>query len=438
MMHIRRLLGLLAALLAVAVAVAQSNGSNSSYSRFGLGLLTDRSQGLNLGMAGVAQGLRSPMHANTQNPASYSAIDSLTFIFDAGMSLQRGHMASGGKGVNAFNASLDYVTAGMRLSRGLGLSFGFIPYSSIGYNFDVTGQVGSSYTSTQAITTRTTYYGNGGLHELYMGVGWRPVADLSIGANIGYLWGEYDHSLAQRFYEGGTVSSNYSALNEVWGGDLRTYKLDIGVQYPVRLNQKNQLGLGATMSLGHTIGSNISLMRYTSKGDTITRQKSKAFDIPHTIAVGASWQHDERLTLAADYTLEHWSGCRVPVSQTTPTTTDIFIATNQYSNKHRVALGADYIHKTQGRKYAERIHYRIGASYTTPYVKVNGANGPYEYALTAGATLPLNTGSRSVINVAVEWKRRVPNVSQQISENYLMLHMGITFNETWFMKWKFQ
>ena len=435
---IKRFSCLVAVLTMAVTTMAQSNGTNSSYSRFGVGLLSDQGQGFNRGMAGVAQGFRSPIQINAQNPASYSAIDSLTFIFDAGMGMQRGHFAGNNSSTNAFNATLEYVNAGFRLAKGLGMSFGFRPYSSIGYNFNVSNRVGSSYTSTQAITTTTTYYGNGGLHELYLGMGWRPFADLSIGANIGYLWGEYNHSLSQVFYEGGTTSGNYSTMNEVWESDIKSYRLEIGMQYPIRLNKKNQMALGATMSLGHSIGSQVTLNRYTNQGDSITKQTSNAFELPYTIRAGASWQHGERLTIGADYTLERWNGCKVPVSHSTPTSTDIVLATDQYSNMQRAALGGDYIHNPLGRKYAERIHFRLGAYYSTPYMKVNGQNGPREYGITAGAALPLTTSTRSLINVAVEWKHRAPSVSSQITENYLMLHLGITFNEAWFMKWKFQ
>lgn len=437
MTRIKRLLSLTAALVLALTAMAQSNGSNSSYSRFGMGLLNDQSQGFNRGMAGVAQGFRSPIQVNMQNPASYSAIDSLTFIFDAGMGLQRGHLSGNGSSMNVFNASLEYINAGLRLVKGLGLSFGFVPYSTIGYNFNASGRVGSSYTSTQTITTTTTYYGNGGLHELYLGLGWRPFADLSIGANIGYLWGDYNHALAQQFYEGGTTSSTYSALNEDWDCELRTYKLDIGVQYPFSINKKNRMALGGTMSVGHAIGSEVTLNRYTSQGDSIQRKASDAFELPYTVSAGASWQYDDRLTFGADYAWEHWNGCRVPLSQSTATSTDIVKATDQYSNRHRIAVGADFIPKPLGR-YWKRIHYRLGASYTTSYVKVNGLDGPHEYGITAGVALPLTTTSRSLINVSAEWKHRAPSTSGQITENYLMLHLGVTFNEAWFMKWKFQ
>ena len=438
MTQIRRLSSLLTALLITMGIAAQSNGSNSSYSRFGIGLLNDHSQGFNQSMSGVAQGFRSATQVNMQNPASYSNIDSLTFIFDLGMNMQWGRLSSNGTSVKAMNTSLDYVNAGLQLHKGLGLSFGFMPYSTIGYNFNETRRIGSSYTTGQSITSDITYYGNGGLHQIYLGMGWNPFAKLSIGANISYLWGDYNHSLVQLFYEGGQSSSTYNTQNEFWNSDLKTYKLDIGAQYPILLNEKNELTLGATVGLGHRIGSNVALLRYTSKGDSVTTKTSKAFDLPYTISAGASWKRNEQLTVGADYTIERWSGCRVPMSKSSDTGTDIVIATDQYSNRHHAAIGADYIHNPVGTKYRHRVHYRIGASYTTSYVKVNGKDGPKEYGVTLGAALPLTTNTRSLINVGVEWKHRAPSVSGQITENYLMLHLGITFSEAWFMKFKFQ
>ena len=65
---------------------AQNGGGYSSYSRFGLGLLNDQSQGWNRAMGGVGVALPSGNKLNTMNPASYAHIDSLSFILDVGMS----------------------------------------------------------------------------------------------------------------------------------------------------------------------------------------------------------------------------------------------------------------------------------------------------------------------------------------------------------------
>ena len=64
------------------------NNTNSPYTRFGYGELADRSFGAGRAMGGVGYGLRSSKQINPLNPASYSCMDSLTFLFDFGASGQ--------------------------------------------------------------------------------------------------------------------------------------------------------------------------------------------------------------------------------------------------------------------------------------------------------------------------------------------------------------
>ncbi|MDE5787506.1 MAG: outer membrane protein transport protein, partial [Bacteroidaceae bacterium] len=196
------------------------------------------------------------------------------------------------------------------------------------------------------------------------------------------------------------------------------------------------LTLGATVGLRHNIGSKVEYVRYTSLGDTVTFEAKKAFDLPLSVSAGATWQFRERLSIGADYTLQRWQGCRVPVLGEDQT--NIVIATDQYRDMHRVALGAEYTHDPNGLKYTDHIRYRLGGSYSTPYVKVNNLNGPTELRLTAGVAVPVKASARSLINVSVEWLKRTPSASYQIKENYFLVHLGVTFNEAWFMKRKFQ
>ena len=58
-------------------------GTNSPYSQFGLGILARQSAGFNRGMNGLAYGFHENDKVNFQNPASYSAIDSMKIIYDA-------------------------------------------------------------------------------------------------------------------------------------------------------------------------------------------------------------------------------------------------------------------------------------------------------------------------------------------------------------------
>lgn len=421
---------------------AQTNGSNSSYSRFGLGTLSSQAQGFNQSMAGVAQGIRMSNVVNMQNPASYAAIDSLTFLFDVGMSLQNCHMKNGKSSLNARNASFGFVNAAYRIRRGLGMSFGFVPYTSIGYNFEAENRVGTDLNSNQPIVAHTTYAGDGGLNQMYVGLGWNPVAKLNIGMNISYLWGSYSHALAQTFYEGTTASSNYSKQNAVYDASVSSYKWDIGVQYPIRISRRDWLTMGATVGVGHSLHADATMNRYTSAGDTLKHTAQDAFSIPMTYSGGIMWRHKYNLMVAADYSLQKWAGCRVPMAVSQGTDLTYTAVTDQYTDRQKFAVGAEYIINPESYKYMDRVRFRAGVSYTSPYVKVNGHDGPSEYTATAGVGLPISKriyrAPNSIINVGVQWTRRKPSASHMISENYFMLNLGFTFNEGWFAKWKIE
>lgn len=72
------------AALAFSIGIYAQSGTNSPYSQYGLGVLSDQTSGFNRGMNGVGLGFREHNQVNFINPASYSAVDSLSFIFDVG------------------------------------------------------------------------------------------------------------------------------------------------------------------------------------------------------------------------------------------------------------------------------------------------------------------------------------------------------------------
>ena len=438
-MHTRHLITIVLLAAGVMTATAQSNGSNSSYSRFGLGLLADQSQGYNRSMGGVGQGLRSGNRINKLNPASYSAVDSLSFLFDVGMGLQRTRMKQGGTHQAANNTSFDYVIAGYRLRKSLGMAVGFVPYTNIGYTFSHTTEVTKDPLLSQDVTQTQSFSGSGGLHEAFLGLGWQPVMGLSVGFNAGFLWGDIEHITAQSFSEGGVESSNYSSLATYYNAALRTWRADIGVQYRRILNSTNRLTVGATVGIGHKIGNPATLVRISQDGDTATLSASKAFQLPMTYSLGVGWEWSERLLVAADVTMEQWKNCTTPQVRYEGAEMKYVAAEGEYLNRWRVAAGAEYVPGRYDASYLRRINYRFGMSYSTPYLKVNGLDGPSELNVTAGVGLPIfNVSSRSFVNVGVQWTYRHASAASLITENVIRLNLGLTFHEAWFMKRRFR
>lgn len=425
---------LLAALCGPTASDAQTNGSNSPYSRYGFGLLGDGAGGFNKGMGGTGIALHSGKELNFKNPASYAVIDSLTFIFDFGASLQNTNLKQGAQSTDVRNTSIDFVNFGFRLSPGLGMAVGLVPYSTIGYAMK--GQTSFDQT-TGTVTQTDSYSGDGGVHEAYAGLGWRPFRPISIGLNIGYLWGEMSHTINASFSQ-----SNIDSRKRYYGGEIRSYKLDAGLQFYIPLHKKHSLTLGFTYGMGHGLGSKAFFYDQKATGSSITSGDTLTlrgtYAIPHSFGAGLAWNYNNRLRIGADYTIQKWGNLKFPTVETLNGTLSLTEKTGAYKDMHRMAAGIDFVNKPDGFRWRDFIRYRAGFSYTSSYTRVNGQSGPTSYLVSAGVGLPVinRHNNRSLINVAVQYEHVKPKTAGMITENYLRVCLGLTFNERWFMKWK--
>ena len=419
------------------VSMAQVSNTMSPYSQFGLGVLAEQSQGFNRGMGGLAIGLRNGKMVNMQNPASYSAIDSLTMIFDAGVSGQITNFKEGGRRVNAKTAHFDYAVAAFRLLPKVGASFGVVPYSNIGFNY-----YSAEYNNAESLTSsyfNVNHQGDGGFSQAYVGLGWEVLKGLSIGANVSYFWGKYTKTITVI-----NSDSYVNTLSKVYSSSVSSYKLDFGVQYQQALDKDNLLTVGATVGLGHQLGAeallvstnydNVNAISYSTR-DSVP----DAFKLPYTFGVGATLLHKNSLTVGVDYSFQKWADMDYPV-QTNNITQDhklgYQLVGSQLLDRHKVTLGTDWVPNPMGRNYFSHVHYRFGVSYATPYYNVNGVKGPRELSVSAGFGIPLiNTwNNRSTLNISAQWVNR--SADNLIRENSFRLNIGLTFNERWFAKWK--
>lgn len=437
----RKLFSLVLLGLLSLAAGAQPNGCNSSYSRFGLGLVEDPATGFNRAMGGVGFGIRMGNRLNPTNPASYSAIDSVSLIMDVGMKGSFGKFKQGGKTVGVNNASLDYVHFGMHIARRLGLVAGFMPYTTIGYSYSSPDNpIATDANTTQQITSSNAYNGSGGLSLAYIGLGWRPWRNLSVGANIGFLWGDYSHGIIPVYKEAGVESATYSGSLKSTYAQLRTFKLDLGAQYPVRLTAEDWLTVGAVVGVGHKIPQDVDQLYLTSKGDTTTYVARQPFDLPWSVGGGLAWQHRNTLLVAADVRLDMWNKCRTPIEYDEAGVHKYEPLEGYYKNRTKIGVGAQWTPNPYKKQYWNRVQYRAGVSYATSYMKIDGNDGPRELTLSIGAGLPItnNINNRSVVNVGMQWLRRSPSVAQHVKEDYLVVTLGLTFNEHWFFKRKIE
>lgn len=398
-------------------ASAQTS-SNSPYTRYGLGDLADRAFANNAAMGGIGYGLRNSKHINVMNPASYSAVDSLSFMFDLGMSLKSSNYQENGVKAKAKNSSFDYIAMQFRLHPRLGAVIGFTPYSTAGYSFTTTKPLEGSENSSTSIFT-----GDGGLQQVFGGLGFKILDNLSIGANFGYLYGDINYQTQIGFNTTADYSITYNKIK------VNSFTADFGVQYTRPISKDDNLTLGLTYGLGHNLNSSEEKgIQITDNSDYVVNNSTTindSYGIPHTFGVGVAYNRKQNLTLGVDYTLQKWSNVKYNNQ------------TDAYKDRSKVAVGAEFLPNPIGRNYFKRIRYRAGAYYSTPYLKLGDINGPSEYGVSAGFGLPLFLFQRkTILNITGQYIHVKPSMSNMLSENRFVIKLGLTFNERWFMKWR--
>ena len=430
----KKVIGIVLASTVSMAAFAQS-GTNSPYSQFGLGVLSEQSSGFNRGMNGLGLGFHEGNQVNYLNPASYARLDTLTFLFDAGISLHLTNFSEKGVRRNAKNANIEYVVAGFKAARRLGLSFGLIPFSNVGYQYS-TSQALTAQPGSTILTN--TYTGTGGVRQAYLGIGWEPIKGLALGANMSYMWGDYNRRLINS-YSDGSVNN----LVHQYTIDIRSYKVDFGAQYTAKVSSKDYITLGLTFSPTHKIGGKPQLQEIltnsqTNVSDTTSYGGDFDLNLPNFFGVGLMWDHNDKWKVGADYTLQQWSSVKYPSYETNGSVSSFALRDNVLTDRHKLTLGGDFCPAPFSRNFFNRIHYRAGVSYATPYIKVYGNDGPTEMSASIGFGIPIINpyNNRSFLNVSAQWVHSA--AKNYITENVFRINVGLTFNELWFKKWKLE
>ena len=391
--------------------VKAQTGVNSPYSRYGLGLLSDQSTGITKSMGGIGAGFRYPNTLNIKNPASYSTVDTLTFVADLGFALQNGNFNENGVSVNARNAYIDHLAMQFRIFPKVGMTVGFMPFSNVGYGFSKTYLI--PYDDTKVSVT-DSYSGTGGVRQFIGGLGWRPTKWLSVGANASYLSGDIIHYISNTY-----SSSEIQSRNKTYYAEMSAFKFDFGLQGTVALGDRN-LVLGVTFAPAQKLESETYVTDVHSVSDTTFI--ADAFSLPDMLSAGFTYKWKKGL-LGADVSYQSWSKAD-------------FFGQKTGCDRLSAAAGVMYRPDESNRNLLKRTAYEFGLNVAQPYYNVGNLKGPMQFGVSAGFTVPINTSYNSIsyLHVSGEYVRVQPMSKGLITENYLRINIGVTFMERWFMK----
>ncbi len=401
----------IAFLLLVGATCYAQVGTNSPFSRYGYGLLNDNSPVIYKGMGGVSIGMRSNRAINPMQPASYTSIDSMTFMFDAAARVGWTRYRDAGGIKNKADGNLDYVTLQVPIwKRHFGLSLGLLPYSSVGYDLTFSDQaIGqSTYTYTKA------YQGEGGISQFYVGLAGNICNWVSLGFNFHYLFGDIENARELTF-----ADSRITGMVRGTMMDVKAWKFRFGAQVFHEF-EHHAFSVGAIYEYRKPMDHNRFMELSATFLDTITDITS-GMVLPQVWGVGVSYVWDNRLTIGIDFEVQDWDQAKFMPG----TAYEI-----QLNQMNRYAVGVEYRHNPLGINYVDRMSWRAGVSYKRSYIRTLPMQ---EWKASIGIGFPLRMVGTQ-FNISIEYIHR--GARDSLRENGLQLTFDAAIKEMWFFKRK--
>jgi len=421
---------------------------NSPYARYGLGTTLPATNVVNRGMGSIAAAYADPLSINFSNPASYSRFQVTTepksgkplygrVLFDVGINIENKTLREpdNAQKFSSSYGSFSHVQLGLPLNKSWGLSFGLRQLNRISYKVGETGAITDAATGAFIDSGYTQYSGNGGTFLPNIGTG-IAIKNLSLGVNVGYLFGRREYSTTRTLYDTADFKTAlYDA--EASYGDLF---FSGGAQYRIKLNGKTTLTLGVSGNLKQDISAtnNINRASIGVAGDStfVNRQR----DIKGTIIYPASYtggfvlEHqvgtNGSFVFGTDLMRNEWSSYRY------------FDAPDSVRDNWQLRLGTQLRPDLKaGSGYFSNVTYRAGFYFGPDYIHV-GRELPV-YGISFGLGLPvanynrLSPGQFTMVNVALEYEKRGNNTNV-LKENLFRLSIGLNFSDLWFNKRRYE
>lgn len=389
----------------------------SPFSRYGYGEFQNSVSGALLSMGGLGYGMRTNRVINPSNPASYTSIDSLTFMMDFGVSgVIDGSVTNAGRNTQ-FAGNIDYVSFQIPLADWAAISFGLSPLTLVGYDYLFT-DTQESYDYETPLEVKQSFSGNGGVTQVYLGLSFDICDRVAVGVNGKHIFGKIVHDRKVEF-PNSTLFKSMTYSNSIY---VSAWECDFGIQYHQPIGKDDQLVIGGTYTMKLPMNNTTEIISTTNVVDVDNTKYE--FDYPQTVGAGLSYLWDNRLLIGADVTWMELSKVKY------------YSKENVFSDRFVYAIGAEYLHDPESKKYVELMRFRLGANYSNSYAQVNGKDYN-KWAITCGIGFPL-PNTKTTLNLHFEYGQQGSIKNLGLVEQYGRIGIGVSLNERWFVKRRFK
>lgn len=392
--------------------------TSSPYSFFGLGQQTFKGTIENRSMGGIRV-YSDSIHVNLRNPASYGNLRLTTYTVGAVHTETWAETTTEKETYD--NTTVEYVSIGIPVSSKAGFGFGLIPFQSVGYRLG---------TITEDIYTN--FEGEGSLNRAYFGFGYQPIKGLNIGGEVRYNFGEETNSSSV------ALAGVQFGTNEFNETDFSGVSYNFGLHYNTLLNEKYELQASATFSPESDItGENIrtlSTITFFDNAESIVSSTEfdiprEKFKLPSELSLGLGFGERLKWFAAAEYTLQ---------GSSSTTNRSFAPADATFTDAASYRFGGYYIPNYNSiSSYWSRATYRAGVRFEETGLQLNGEDIT-EFGISFGLGLRVGqTSAFSNANIGFEYGQRGTTDSGLVKENFFSVSLGLSLNDKWFQKRKY-
>ncbi len=400
---------------------AQSNTS-SPYSVGGLGEIAFKGNAINRHMGGLDIVLDS-LHANINNPASLGDLKLVTYSL--GLNYKSTKLSSIASNESVTSASIDYLVVAIPTKK-FTFGFGILPATSVGYRL----QSATDGEDINNVVNRNEGYG--GLNQTFLSVGFKIFDFLNFGVSANYNFGKItnESSRQEQNIDFGTFFTKTSSLV---GFNYR-----FAIQLKIPLTSKVRLDAMVYYVPKNSLTSINESVYFTR---SVTTQDLGDFE---NVDLAARNLKETSISLGDQYSFglgitkeKKWFVGGQYSQRNSADYVNNFISLDNisYANGSRLSFGGFYLPDYSSIKsYWKRIVYRAGMRFEDTGVLFNNQSLK-ETGISFGVSLPMVGYSNA--NIGVEFGKRGSQDNGLIQESYWNLIIGLSLNDIWFIKRKF-
>lgn len=396
--------------------------ARSPFTTYGIGEAYGNGLAHNQAMGGIGVSQPQMWYLNNANPALL-VYNTLT-VFQVGVVGESRTLSGNGISNKTKGGNMNYLAVAfpIKITKWT-TSLGLMPYTNVDYDFVYTEMSEDGVTPIEI-----NEKGNGGLTQLYWSNGVRLSREFSLGVKATYLFGPIDDTYGSRLQKTDQITYTITVEDKT---SIKGFNVGVGFSFSKDSiwNDKYRISVGGVVTTGPDLVARRthSFFKTTSNNDTLDAEvlnKTKGnISVPPSFTVGVSLNRGSRWALGTEFMAQNWT--KYEGNETEG---------NDLGMAWRASVGGEFTPDAfSSTNYLKRITYRFGGSFEQHPWIVNG-NKVKDAGINFGFSLP--TG-RSSLDLAFRYGKRGNKSETTIEETYFKVFFGITFNDQWFIKRRF-